>query len=68
VSEEDLDRVAGLTGAGWTASLTGYLSTMVGYGNTLVVNPPSLRYLGGVLFVTTLGLDRLGAVLSGRER
>ncbi len=41
---------------------------MVGYGNTLVVNPPSLRYLGGVLFVTTLGLDRLGAVLSGRER
>ena len=68
MSEEDLDQVAGLTGAGWTASLTGYLSTMVGHGNTLVVNPPSLLSLGGVLFATTPGLDRLGAVLSGREQ
>jgi hypothetical protein len=68
MSEDWLDQAAGLTGVGWTASLIGYLSTMVGYGNTLVANPQSLLYLGGVLFVATLGLDRLGAVLSDSEQ
>jgi hypothetical protein len=67
-NEDTLDQVAGVTGVGWTASLLGYLSTMVGYGNSLVTNPQSLLYLGGVLFVATLGLDRLRATLArGRE-
>ena len=67
-NEDTLDQVAGVTGVGWTASLLGYLSTMVGYGNSLVTNPQSLLYLGGVLFVATLGLDRRRATLArGRE-
>lgn len=43
--------------------MLGYLGTLVGYGNSLVArlvtDPQSLLYLGGALFVTTLGLDRL---------
>ena len=68
MNEESLDQVAGVTGVGWTASLLGYLGTMVGYGNTLITNPQSLLYLGGVLLVTTLGLDRLRTALLNRER
>jgi len=68
VSENGLDQIAGLTGIGWTTSLLGYLSTTIGYGSALVTNPQSLLYLGGVLFVATLGLDRLKAALSDREQ
>lgn len=58
-SEETLDQVAGITGVGWTASLLGYLSTVLGFNTALGANPQSLLYLGAVLFVTTLGLDRV---------
>ena len=60
---EFLDQIAGITGVGWTASVLGYLMTVIGYGNSvisrLVVEPRSLLYVGSVLFLVTLGLDRL---------
>lgn len=64
VSDEDLlYQLGGITGLGWTVSLLGYLSTVIGYGNSLVTRlvaePQSLLYLGGVFFVATFGLDRL---------
>lgn len=58
-NEERLDQLAGLTGVGWTTSLLGYLGAAVGYGSSLVPRPSSLLYLGGALFLATLGLDRL---------
>jgi len=58
-NQDVLNQVAGFTGLGWTAALLGYVTTVIGYGNTLITNPQSLLYLGGILFVTTLGLDRL---------
>lgn len=63
-NEEALNQVAGVTGFGWTASLLGYLGSVIGYSNTLFTNSQSLLYLGGVLFVATLGLDRLKETLS----
>jgi len=57
--EQVIDQIAGITGFGWSASLLGYLSAAVGKGVPLVTSPQSLLYLGGVCFVTTLGLDRL---------
>lgn len=58
-----LNQLAGITGLGWTTSILGYLVAVLGYGSTilsrLVVDPRSLLYLGGALFVATLGLDRL---------
>lgn len=66
-----LDQLAGLTGIGWTASLLGYLAAAVGIGNSvitrLVADPVSLLYLGGVLLVATLGLDRLQNSLANGE-
>lgn len=60
---ETLHQLAGFTGFGWTVSLLGFLSTVIGYGNTivsrLVTDPHSLLYLGGVFFLATLGLDHL---------
>jgi len=51
--------------------MLGFLSAMLGYGNglitRLVADPQSLLYLGVVLFVTTLGLDRLNDALSNRS-
>jgi len=64
---DTLDQVAGFTGFGWTVSLLGYLSVLVGYSDTLVTSPQSLLYLGGILFVTTLGLDQLRERLSNSE-
>lgn len=62
-SEKDLlTQLTGLTGIGWTTSILGYLGTLIGYGNSLVVrlgDPQSLLYLGIGFFVATLGLDRL---------
>lgn len=66
MNEDALDQVAGLTGFGWTASLLGYVSSVIGYSTVFVTNPQSLLYLGGVLFVATLGLDRLTEMLSNR--
>lgn len=58
-----LNQLTGLTGLGWTASVLGYLSTVIGYGNglisRLVAEPQSLLYVGGSFFLLTLGLDRL---------
>lgn len=63
VSGETFDQLAGVTGIGWTTSLLGFLSSVIGYGNgivgRLVTEPSSLLYLGGLFFLTTLGLDRL---------
>lgn len=65
-----LDQLAGVTGLGWTASLLGYLSLAVGYGNglmsRLVADPQSLLYVGVACFLATLGLDRLAGRLSDR--
>ncbi|EMA66397.1 hypothetical protein [Halorubrum kocurii] len=58
-----LNQLTGLTGLGWTTSVLGYLSTVIGYGNgvisRLVAEPQSLLYVGGSFFLLTLGLDRL---------
>lgn len=58
-----LDQLAGFTGLGWTASGLGFLSTALGYGNSvigrLVTDPQSFLYVGVVFFLATLGLDRL---------
>lgn len=63
VNKEVLEQTAGITGLGWTASLLGFLSSVIGYGNYLlsrvVTDPQSLLYLAGAFFVATLGLDRL---------
>ena len=63
IDDETLYKLAGLTGVGWTASLLGFLGTMIGYGNGIVsrllIGPRSLLYVGVALFLTTLGLDRL---------
>lgn len=72
-SETDLvDQIAGITGLGWTASLLGYLITVVGYGNSvisrLVVDPRSLLYVGSVLLVVTVGLDRFQRTLTEQDR
>jgi vacuolar-type H+-ATPase subunit I/STV1 len=68
---EVLDQVAGVTGIGWTASILGYLSVIVGYGDEfvtrLVADPELLLYLGIVLFLATAGLDGLTNLLAHRE-
>ncbi|WP_123620400.1 hypothetical protein [Halorubrum sp. CSM-61] len=65
--EDLLNQLTGLTGMGWTASVLGYLSTVIGYGNSLisrlVAEPQSLLYVGGSFFLLTLGLDRLQSKL-----
>jgi hypothetical protein len=72
--EDLLNQLTGLTGLGWTTSVLGYLSTVIGYGNglisRLVAEPQSLLYVGGSFFLLTLGLDRLQSRLvakRGRE-
>jgi hypothetical protein len=66
--EDTLSQVAGITGLGWTASLLGYLSIVLGHGSSLVTNPLSLLYLGGILLVATLGLDQLKSTVSDRSK
>lgn len=60
---ETLHQLAGFTGFGWSMSVLGYLSTLLGYGNSvlgrLAADPQSFLYLGAVFFLATLGLDRL---------
>jgi hypothetical protein len=67
MDEDTLNQVAGITGLGWTASILGYLSSLIGSSTTLITNSQLLLYLGGVFFVTTLGLDRLKNKLSSTE-
>ena len=61
--KETLTQLAGITGLGWTASMFGFISTMIGYDSSfvprLIAGPQSFLYLGAVFFVATLGLDRL---------
>lgn len=60
---ELLDQLAGLTGIGWTVSMLGFLSAVVDYGDwdvaRLGADPEVLLVVGGLLFATTVGLDRL---------
>lgn len=71
LSDDEMDRLAGLTGLGWTSSLLLYLAAVIGTGSGvvtgLVTDPRTLLYVGAVLFVLTVGLDRL-ATHTGRER
>lgn len=66
-----LTQFAAITGIGWTASLLGYLGAVLGYGTAIVPrvapHPQSLLYVGGILLVTTFGLDRLEQSLSNAE-
>lgn len=66
--DDRLYQLGGITGLGWTVSLLGYLGAIVGDGNSLitrlVAEPQSLLYVGGVLFLTTFGLDRLRSSVS----
>lgn len=65
---EDIHQLAGVTGVGWTVSLLGYLVTLLRYGTDqtalLGAEPRVLLYLGCLLFVTTLALDRFRTPLS----
>ncbi|WP_135302271.1 hypothetical protein [Haloarcula amylovorans] len=66
--EDTLDQLAGFTGVGWTTSLFGFLTSAIGYGNSVVTrvaaDPVSLLYVGVVFFLATLGLDRLAGVVA----
>lgn len=68
VNSENLDQLAGITGLGWTTSLLGFLTPVIGYGNgfvsRFVTDPQSLLYVGVVFFLATLGLDRLARTQS----
>jgi len=70
--EDLLNQLTGLTGIGWTTSILGYLSTVIGYGNGLisriVAEPQSLLYVGGSFFLLTLGLERLQSKLVAERR
>ena len=67
-NRDAIDNLAGITGFGWTASLLGFLGSVLGYGNwlisRLVTEPQSLLYVGLVCFLATVGLDRLANRLS----
>ena len=63
LSADEMDRLAGLTGLGWTGSLLLYLAAVIGTGNGVVTGlipaPRALLYVGAVLFTLTAGLDHL---------
>lgn len=63
LDQETLYKLGGVTGLGWTTSVLGYASTVIGIGTgyvtRLVTDPQSFLYAGGVLFLATLGLDTL---------
>ncbi|MFC4551530.1 MULTISPECIES: hypothetical protein [Halorussus] len=58
-----LHQLGGVTGLGWTTSMLGYASAVLGVGGGYLArfstDPQSFLYAGGVLFLATLGLDRL---------
>lgn len=64
-----LHRVGGVLGVGWTTTLLGYVSSVLGYSTELVArvgaDPSSLLYAGVVLLLATLGLDRFAQRDSG---
>ena len=63
LSPDNLHRLGGVTGLGWTTSILGYLTTYFGVGSTyatrLFTDPHSFLYAGGLFFLATLGIDRL---------
>lgn len=60
---ETLSQLAGVTGVGWTTSILGFLTTVIGYGNSLIsrfmADSRSFLYAGVVFFLMTVGLDRI---------
>ncbi|WP_254273953.1 hypothetical protein [Haloarcula marina] len=66
-----LDQLAGVTGVGWTTSVLGFLTALIGYGNHILarflVEPQALLYAGVVFFVATLGLDKLANSIAEDE-
>lgn len=66
-----LHRVGGVLGVGWTTTLLGYVSSVLGYSTELVARlgtePVSLLYAGVVLLLATLGLDRFAGRDTGDE-
>ena len=62
-SRDLLHQLGGVTGLGWTASIIGYVSTFFGIGTVyftrIAADPHSFLYTGVILFLATLGLDRL---------
>jgi hypothetical protein len=63
MTDDVRDQLAGLTGFGWTTALVGSLPVLVSAGHStgtrIVDDPVSHLSLGGVLFVASLGLDRV---------
>lgn len=63
LDSETLHQLGGVTGFGWTASLLGYLGTVLGIGSgyltRLATDPHSFLYAGAILFLATFGIDRL---------
>jgi hypothetical protein len=70
--DDFLYQLAGITGLGWTVLILGYLGTVIGYGDDLVIpivrEPQLLLYLGIILFVITFGLDQLRGTRPNEER
>lgn len=62
---ERLDQLAGFTGLGWTTSILLFLTTTISPGSGpvehIVAEPAVFLYLGVVLFLVTLELDRRGS-------
>lgn len=69
---ETIDQVAGITGIGWTTSLLVFLTTAIGYSNSLISRFMSdsrvFLYAGVVFFLMTLGLDRVANRLPDDDR
>ena len=65
-----LHQLGALTGLGWTTSLLGYVSVLVGYAPRLVTEPHTLLYASLALFLATLGIDRAAEseLLGSRDR
>jgi hypothetical protein len=71
VDDSAIERLAGVTGLGWTTSTLGFVGTVLGYGNSVVgrfvADPQSLLYVGVVCFLATLGLDRLAGTVASAD-
>jgi len=69
-NEQFLHELAGLTGLGWTASMLGFLGSLIWYGNdvrpALPIGPRTLLGLGICFFLATQLLDRLR--MAGADR
>lgn len=69
---ETIDQMAGIAGVGWTTSLLAFLTTVIGYSNSVISRFMSdsriFLYAGVVFFLMTLGLDRVANRLPDDER